>query len=174
MGAFTLTRKCLSRGGKSSPKDYWLSKRATRKEILRQRERNWERSAILFRCLTAFLMLHIHTILNGLLSPSSFVTLKDFYSHSNWVELGNTVPNSNLIRSDTSIGNIAGMEITGVCLWWRMRLGWGQKLNVDFPLPQRKAGRRVAAVLETTAGTTSWKTSSRRKCWRLDTLVSCL
>ncbi|XP_041864762.1 uncharacterized protein LOC121654612 [Melanotaenia boesemani] len=33
--------------------------------------------------------------------------LQDFYSHSNWVELGNTLPNSNLIRADTSIGNIA-------------------------------------------------------------------
>ncbi|XP_067465263.1 von Willebrand factor A domain-containing protein 7-like [Thunnus thynnus] len=33
--------------------------------------------------------------------------LQDFYSHSNWVELGNKFPNSNLIRSDTSIGNIA-------------------------------------------------------------------
>ncbi|KAM8741550.1 von Willebrand factor A domain-containing protein 7-like [Acanthopagrus schlegelii] len=32
---------------------------------------------------------------------------QDFYSHSNWVELGNKVPNANLIRSDTSIGNIA-------------------------------------------------------------------
>lgn len=34
-------------------------------------------------------------------------TLQDFYSHSNWVEMENTLPNSNLIRSDTSIGNIA-------------------------------------------------------------------
>ncbi|KAM8898612.1 von Willebrand factor A domain-containing protein 7-like isoform 1-T3 [Spinachia spinachia] len=34
-------------------------------------------------------------------------TLQDFYSHSNWVELGNKLPNPNLIRSDTSIGNIA-------------------------------------------------------------------
>ncbi|XP_069395717.1 von Willebrand factor A domain-containing protein 7-like [Paralichthys olivaceus] len=33
--------------------------------------------------------------------------LQDFYSHSNWVELGNKFPNSNLIRSDTSIGNLA-------------------------------------------------------------------
>lgn len=33
--------------------------------------------------------------------------LQDFYSHSNWVEIGNTAPNANLIRSDTSIGNIA-------------------------------------------------------------------
>lgn len=35
---------------------------------------------------------------------------KDFYSHSNWVELGKKFPNSNLIRSDTSIGNIAGKK----------------------------------------------------------------
>ncbi|XP_055004640.1 von Willebrand factor A domain-containing protein 7-like [Boleophthalmus pectinirostris] len=33
--------------------------------------------------------------------------LQDFYSHSNWVEIGNTAPNANLIRLDTSIGNIA-------------------------------------------------------------------
>ncbi|XP_023272394.1 von Willebrand factor A domain-containing protein 7-like [Seriola lalandi dorsalis] len=33
--------------------------------------------------------------------------LQDFYSHSNWVELGNERPNSNLIKSGTSIGNIA-------------------------------------------------------------------
>ncbi|KAJ4930161.1 hypothetical protein JOQ06_019174 [Pogonophryne albipinna] len=33
--------------------------------------------------------------------------LQDFYSHSNWVELGNIYPNPNLIRSDISIGNIA-------------------------------------------------------------------
>lgn len=37
-----------------------------------------------------------------------YVNFKDFYSHSNWVELGKKVPNSNLLRSDTSIGNIAG------------------------------------------------------------------
>ncbi|XP_037543286.1 von Willebrand factor A domain-containing protein 7-like [Nematolebias whitei] len=33
--------------------------------------------------------------------------LQDFYSHSNWVELGNTRPNSNLIRAGSSIGNTA-------------------------------------------------------------------
>ncbi|XP_035998877.1 von Willebrand factor A domain-containing protein 7-like [Fundulus heteroclitus] len=33
--------------------------------------------------------------------------LQDFYSHSNWVELGYRFPNSNLIRAGTSIGNIA-------------------------------------------------------------------
>lgn len=33
---------------------------------------------------------------------------KDFYSHSNWVELGRKQPNANLIRSDSSIGKIAG------------------------------------------------------------------
>ncbi|XP_051903526.1 von Willebrand factor A domain-containing protein 7-like [Hippocampus zosterae] len=34
-------------------------------------------------------------------------TLQDFYSHSNWAENGNTLPNSNLIRANTSIGNLA-------------------------------------------------------------------
>nr|XP_029133505.1 von Willebrand factor A domain-containing protein 7-like [Labrus bergylta] len=33
--------------------------------------------------------------------------LQDFYSHSNWVELGNKFPNPNLLLSDVSIGNIA-------------------------------------------------------------------
>lgn len=33
--------------------------------------------------------------------------LQDFYSHSNWREIGNTAPNPNLIRSDISLGNIA-------------------------------------------------------------------
>ncbi|MFT7819350.1 hypothetical protein Z043-124228, partial [Arapaima gigas] len=32
----------------------------------------------------------------------------DFYSHSNWIELGNTVPNNNLLKPGVSIGNIAG------------------------------------------------------------------
>ncbi|XP_034538688.1 von Willebrand factor A domain-containing protein 7-like [Notolabrus celidotus] len=33
--------------------------------------------------------------------------LQDFYSHSNWVELKNKLPNSNLLRSGVSIGNLA-------------------------------------------------------------------
>uniref|UniRef100_A0A8D3BK46 von Willebrand factor A domain-containing protein 7-like n=1 Tax=Scophthalmus maximus TaxID=52904 RepID=A0A8D3BK46_SCOMX len=36
--------------------------------------------------------------------------LQDFYSHSNWVEMGNKLPNSNLIRSNTAIGNIAATD----------------------------------------------------------------
>ncbi|XP_061596719.1 von Willebrand factor A domain-containing protein 7-like [Cololabis saira] len=34
-------------------------------------------------------------------------TLQDFYSHSNWVELRNQVPNSNLIKPKANIGKIA-------------------------------------------------------------------
>ncbi|KAM4547585.1 von Willebrand factor A domain-containing protein 7-like [Fundulus diaphanus] len=34
-------------------------------------------------------------------------TLQDFYSHSNWVEIGNIFPNSNLIRANARVGNIA-------------------------------------------------------------------
>ncbi|KAG7458467.1 hypothetical protein MATL_G00220550, partial [Megalops atlanticus] len=34
-------------------------------------------------------------------------TLQDFYSHSNWVELGNKRPHTNLIRPDLPIGNVA-------------------------------------------------------------------
>ncbi|KAG9332284.1 hypothetical protein JZ751_015445 [Albula glossodonta] len=37
-------------------------------------------------------------------------TLQDFYSHSNWIELGSKRPNTNLIRPDPTlpIGNLAG------------------------------------------------------------------
>ena len=38
---------------------------------------------------------------------------QDFYSHSNWVELGNTEPFPNLIHPDLPIENIAG---TCVCV----------------------------------------------------------
>ncbi len=33
---------------------------------------------------------------------------QDFYSHSNWVELGNKSPYANLIRPDLNIEKIAG------------------------------------------------------------------
>ncbi|TMS23924.1 von Willebrand factor A domain-containing protein 7 [Larimichthys crocea] len=35
-------------------------------------------------------------------------TLQDFYSHSNWVELGNNAPHSALIRPDQPLENLAG------------------------------------------------------------------
>ncbi|KPP58056.1 von Willebrand factor A domain-containing protein 7-like [Scleropages formosus] len=35
-------------------------------------------------------------------------TLQDFYSHTNWVELGHKTPYANLLRPDSSIGPIAG------------------------------------------------------------------
>ncbi|XP_077102559.1 von Willebrand factor A domain-containing protein 7 [Siphateles boraxobius] len=38
-------------------------------------------------------------------------TLQDFYSHSNWVELGNTIPYPNLIRPDLNIENIADIAM---------------------------------------------------------------
>lgn len=34
-------------------------------------------------------------------------TLQDFFSHSNWIEMGNDKPNSNLISKEDSIGTIA-------------------------------------------------------------------
>ncbi|XP_046872673.1 von Willebrand factor A domain-containing protein 7-like [Hypomesus transpacificus] len=34
-------------------------------------------------------------------------TVQDFYSHSNWIELGNKLPHLSLIRSDLSFGNVA-------------------------------------------------------------------
>ncbi|GLD60771.1 von Willebrand factor A domain-containing protein 7-like protein [Lates japonicus] len=38
-------------------------------------------------------------------------TLQDFYSHSNWVELGNNAPYSTLIRPDQPLENLAGPSI---------------------------------------------------------------
>ncbi|XP_048052802.1 von Willebrand factor A domain-containing protein 7-like isoform X2 [Megalobrama amblycephala] len=38
-------------------------------------------------------------------------TLQDFYSHSNWVELGYKSPYANLIRPDLNIENIAGVAM---------------------------------------------------------------
>ncbi|XP_058242002.1 von Willebrand factor A domain-containing protein 7-like [Hemibagrus wyckioides] len=42
-------------------------------------------------------------------------TLQDFYSHSNWIELGKTEPYSNLIKPDTPISNIADSETCRKC-----------------------------------------------------------
>ncbi|XP_051939466.1 von Willebrand factor A domain-containing protein 7-like [Hippocampus zosterae] len=39
-------------------------------------------------------------------------TLQDFYSHSNWVELGNTSPYNALIKPDQIIENVAGPNIS--------------------------------------------------------------
>lgn len=111
MQASTLMKKCLSKEGKSSLKESWLSKQATSKKTLRQRGSNWERFFIPYRCIQLFSM--ICTITNDnycIIIPHFFFNLKDFYSHSNWVELGNKVPYANLIKSDTSIGNIAGKD----------------------------------------------------------------
>ncbi|XP_059903279.1 von Willebrand factor A domain-containing protein 7 [Gadus macrocephalus] len=38
-------------------------------------------------------------------------TLQDFYSHSNWVELGNKAPYSTLIRPDQQLENLAGSSV---------------------------------------------------------------
>ncbi|XP_066535413.1 von Willebrand factor A domain-containing protein 7-like [Hoplias malabaricus] len=43
-------------------------------------------------------------------------TLQDFYSHSNWIELGNTRPYSNLIKPNTKIENIADSETCRSCV----------------------------------------------------------
>ncbi|KAI4879515.1 hypothetical protein NFI96_006856 [Prochilodus magdalenae] len=37
-------------------------------------------------------------------------TLQDFYSHSNWFELGNQYPNPNLLRPDLQLQNTAGVN----------------------------------------------------------------
>ncbi|XP_059184933.1 von Willebrand factor A domain-containing protein 7 [Centropristis striata] len=42
-------------------------------------------------------------------------TLQDFYSHSNWVELGNTDPYINLIRPDLLLDNLADVD-TATCI----------------------------------------------------------
>ncbi|XP_061888792.1 von Willebrand factor A domain-containing protein 7-like [Entelurus aequoreus] len=39
-------------------------------------------------------------------------TLQDFYSHSNWVELGNTSPYSVLITPDQQLENLAGLNVS--------------------------------------------------------------
>ncbi|XP_069021934.1 von Willebrand factor A domain-containing protein 7-like [Embiotoca jacksoni] len=41
-------------------------------------------------------------------------TLQDFYSHSNWVELGNTGTDINLMRPDLPLDNLAGVD-TATC-----------------------------------------------------------
>ncbi|XP_066534390.1 von Willebrand factor A domain-containing protein 7-like [Hoplias malabaricus] len=43
-------------------------------------------------------------------------TLQDFYSHSNWIELGNTRPYSNLIKPNSKIENIADSETCTSCV----------------------------------------------------------
>ncbi|XP_010777135.1 von Willebrand factor A domain-containing protein 7-like [Notothenia coriiceps] len=40
-----------------------------------------------------------------------FHTLQDFYSHSNWVELGNKSPYSTLISPDQPLENLAGLSV---------------------------------------------------------------
>ncbi|XP_053478034.1 von Willebrand factor A domain-containing protein 7-like [Ictalurus furcatus] len=42
-------------------------------------------------------------------------TLQDFYSHSNWIEMGKSEPYSNLIKPDTPINNIADSETCKPC-----------------------------------------------------------
>uniref|UniRef100_H2ZVT1 Uncharacterized protein n=1 Tax=Latimeria chalumnae TaxID=7897 RepID=H2ZVT1_LATCH len=37
-------------------------------------------------------------------------TLQDFYSHSNWIELGYRIPNTKLIKPDEDVGNIADKD----------------------------------------------------------------
>ncbi|XP_066535056.1 von Willebrand factor A domain-containing protein 7-like isoform X2 [Hoplias malabaricus] len=43
-------------------------------------------------------------------------TLQDFYSHSNWIELGNMRPYSNLIKPNSKIENIADSETCRSCV----------------------------------------------------------
>ncbi|KAF4090725.1 hypothetical protein AMELA_G00055180 [Ameiurus melas] len=46
---------------------------------------------------------------------STLHTLQDFYSHSDWIELGKTEPYTNLIKPDTIINNIADSETCRSC-----------------------------------------------------------
>ena len=41
--------------------------------------------------------------------------IKDFYSHSNWVELGNNAPYSALITADQPLENLAGRILFSGC-----------------------------------------------------------
>lgn len=47
----------------------------------------------------------------GLEIMLDFPYIKDFYSHSNWVELGKTTPYSALIRPDQPLQNLAGKSL---------------------------------------------------------------
>ena len=42
---------------------------------------------------------------------AAVVVVKDFYSHSNWVELGNSAPYDALVRSDQPLDNLAGQTL---------------------------------------------------------------
>ena len=78
---------------------------------------------------------------------------QDFYSHSNWIEIGNTVPFSNLIRLDTPLDNLAGVcvcvrggttyiiYVTNYYIWWLIHhkashscITWGTLETTNFPL----------------------------------------
>ncbi|KAJ8372224.1 hypothetical protein AAFF_G00293430, partial [Aldrovandia affinis] len=61
-------------------------------------------------------------------------TLQDFYSHSNWIELENKRPNTNLLRADQPIGNLAD-ENTPTC---RNCIGENCKDNILPAILQQK------------------------------------
>lgn len=88
---------------------------------------------------------------------SSFV-LKDFYSHTNWVEIGNTFPNANLIKGNADVGKIAGKEgVVLLCVDLQYVLIFKYtKSNVNL---QPKREQLAATVLERTAETIFWRTS---------------
>ncbi|KAM9477191.1 von Willebrand factor A domain-containing protein 7-like [Clarias gariepinus] len=44
-----------------------------------------------------------------------FHTLQDFYSHSNWIELGHTTPYSSLIQAESLISNMADSDTCSSC-----------------------------------------------------------
>lgn len=106
--------------------------------------------------------------------------------------MGNNLPNPNLIRSDTSIGNIAGKQrvwcdadlyqiakLMRNAVWWWCDcrdIIWPGKtynrLNICLMIfPQTSVGRHAATVMETIAGTTFWRTSSSRGSWPQGILV---
>ncbi|ROI47898.1 von Willebrand factor A domain-containing protein 7 [Anabarilius grahami] len=81
-------------------------------------------------------------------------TLQDFYSHSNWVELGSTAPFSTLIRADLPLNNLAGKCSHGGFLdrtSYRDPIGGINKDDISSShgfLHQRAADMAINATME--------------------------
>lgn len=68
-------------------------------------------------------------------------TLQDFYSHSNWVELGYVEPFSNLLRADLPLENLAGvclLYIVQTLFWvWQGVVNCVRHMQYTVSLDQR-------------------------------------
>ncbi|KAI5107709.1 von Willebrand factor A domain-containing protein 7 isoform X1 [Silurus meridionalis] len=79
-------------------------------------------------------------------------TLQDFYSHSNWIELGKTQPYSNLIKPDTLIENIAGKcshgGLADPSSWWQGGINKDSSTSSHGYLHSEAASVATAATKE--------------------------